>query len=297
MGYLFMVIALFSGAVKGYCGKKTSSSMADTKDAMLANTLRMLFCIVIGFTIVAFQDSTESLKISRSMLLISLLSGISTSVFVVSWLISVKKGAYMMLDVFLTLGTLIPMCLSSLLFSEQIKPTQWIGLAILLISVIIMCSYNNSIKEKMSIASFLLLVLCGAANGFADFSQKLFVKSESGFSSAVFNFYTYVFSAAVLLICFIFLSSKAGDTKSSAVKIKSVFGYILIMSLCLFLNSYFKTLAAAHIPAAQLYPLMQGAALILSTFMSAIFFKEKPTAKCILGIVIAFVGLIFINVM
>ena len=43
------------------------------------------------------------------MILISALSGISTAIFVVSWLISVKKSAYMMLDIFLTLGTLVPM--------------------------------------------------------------------------------------------------------------------------------------------------------------------------------------------
>ena len=130
------------------------------------------------------------------------------------------------------------------------------------------------------------------------FSQKLFVENADGFSSAVFNFYTYVFSAVFLSVCFVINSTKNADkTESSIKKIKPVFGYILVMSVCLFLNSYFKTVAANHIPAAQLYPLTQGAALILSTFMSAIFFKEKLTPKCIVGIVLAFAGLIFINVL
>ena len=31
--------------------------------------------------------------------------------------------------------------------------------------------------------------------------------------------------------------------------------------------------------------------------MSAVFFKEKMTPKCIIGILIAFTGLIFINVL
>ncbi len=69
------------------------------------------------------------------------------------------------------------------------------------------------------------------------------------------------------------------------------------MALCLFANSFFKTLAAQHLSSVLLYPLLQGSALILSTIMSAVFFKEKLTAKCIVGIVIAFIGLIIINML
>jgi len=41
----------------------------------------------------------------------------------------------------------------------------------------------------------------------------------------------------------------------------------------------------------------QGAALILSMGMSALFFKEKVTPKAILGILLAFVGLLVMNVL
>lgn len=62
------------------------------------------------------------------------------------------------------------------------------------------------------------------------------------------------------------------------------------------MTSYFKTLAAGFLLSAQLYPLNQGATLILSTAMAAVFFGEKPNAKCIAGILCAFVGLIVMNV-
>ena len=69
------------------------------------------------------------------------------------------------------------------------------------------------------------------------------------------------------------------------------------MSVCLFLNSYFKTMAAGILPSAILYPLSQGASLILSSFMSMLFFKEKLTAKCITGIALSFAGLLIINLL
>ena len=69
------------------------------------------------------------------------------------------------------------------------------------------------------------------------------------------------------------------------------------MSVCLFANSYFKTLAAGILPSAKLYPLNQGASLILSSFMSMIFFKEKMTGKCIIGIILSFIALLVINLL
>ena len=74
-------------------------------------------------------------------------------------------------------------------------------------------------------------------------------------------------------------------------------GYILLMALFLFANSYFKTLAAKHLSAVLLYPLNQGFALILSALMASVFFKEKLTAKAVIGIVTAFIGLLIINLL
>lgn len=300
MGYLFLTISVFCGTVKGFCGKKTSGFVNTYADAMKTNIIRMILCMLIGLIMIAFQNNIAMLKINSNVLFISALSGLSTSVFVVSWIVSVKKGAYMMLDVFLMLGVLVTICLSAAFFKESVKPVQWLGFALLTLSVIIMCSYNNSVKEKITFSSFVLLIIAGVSNGLTDFSQKLFVNSAPDCSKAVFNFYTYVFSVVTLFVfCIIFKLKNKNDAgaDAAALKIKTIFGYVFVMSVCLFLNSYFKTLAAAHLTAAQLYPLCQGTSLALSAVMSALFFKERLTAKCVLGIVLAFFSLLIINLL
>ena len=211
MGYLFLLIALFAGTTKGYCGKRTSGYTSSIGDATLANIIRMLLCIVIGFVLILITEDVGRLIPNRNTLLISLLSGVATAVFVVTWLISVKKSAYMMLDIFLMLGVLIPLIASSIFFHESIKVTQWLGIAVLFAAVTVMCSYNNSIKEKLTPGALLLLIACGSANGIADFSQKLFTKCVPEGSAAVFNFYTYVFAALVLVIFFA-VTRKQGES-------------------------------------------------------------------------------------
>ncbi len=295
MGYLFLVISLLCGATKGYCGKQTSGYVNTYKDAMAANALRMLLCIAIGLVMILANGSANALKINGTVFWIALLSGAANSAFVVFWLLSVKKGAYMMLDVFCMVGVLIPLIGSAVWLGESVRFNHIIGLTVLIGAVYIMCSYNNSIKQKMTVSSFILLLLCGISSGLNDFSQKLFINLSNGGSIAVFNVYTYLVSAIILSVCYFIFSARSAD--KTPVPIRPIAVYVAVMSVCLFACSYFKTLAAGFLSSAELYPLAQSGALILSTVMSAVLFHEKLTAKCIIGIFLSFAALIVINVL
>ena len=297
MGYLFLAIALFAGSLKGYCGKKVSGAIDGFKDAMLTNFIRMIFCIFIGFLTAIVICGIKALGINSEALISSFISGVTTAGFVIFWLISVKNGSYVMLDIFLMLGVIVTTVMCRIFFKEAIAIKQCIGFAVLIIAAYLMCSYNISLKGKFTFKSFLLLVLCGVSNGLTGFSQKMYVYMVPKGDSSVFNFYTYVFAALVLSVSYFICLSKDKDAslKADMKLAKNMTGIIFIMSVCLFANSYFLVLAAKSIPSAVLYPLVQGAALILSGLMAAFLFKEKPNAKSIAGMITAFIGLLIIN--
>lgn len=119
MGYVFLAISLLCGATKGYCGKRTSGHTERITDAVYANLLRMLLCIVIGFFVVLFSGKQPALGVDAKTLAICLFSGLSTSVMAVSWLLAVKKGAYMLVDVFGMLGFTVPIVGSVVCFGEH----------------------------------------------------------------------------------------------------------------------------------------------------------------------------------
>lgn len=300
MGYLFLSLALISGAAKGFCGKKVSGATKTLSGAALINFLRMAFCIVIGACLMLAGGVVPFAKIDGVMILISALSGISTAIFVISWLISVRSGAYVMLDVFLMLGVGVTVSCCRLFLNEEIRINQIIGFIILVIAAYVMCSYDISLNGKMSAGKVALLILCGVANGLTDFSQKLFVYKVEGGNTAEFNFYTYIFASIALLAVFAFVQMREKHRKkeqSESVPLSKIIPFVAVMAVCLFLNSYFKTLAAASLDSAILYPLNQCAALILSLLMAAIFFKEKITVRCVVGICMAFAALLIINLL
>lgn len=294
MGYLFLSIALFSGAVKGFSGKKISGYAANTKSAVLLNMIRMLLCVVFSFFVILITRDIASFTLAPKVLLISAVSGISTAFFVVSWLLAVRKSAYMMLDVFLMLGTLVPIISGYFLFSEPISLRQWLGFALLIVAVLIMCSYNNTIKVKLSASSLLLLIACGISSGITSISQKAFVRIFADVPISLFNLYTYVF-AGITLAVFFLIPSKNEKVRFDGKGSRTPLIYVSVMAAALTANSYFATTAALYLDSARLYPLNQGAALILSTLMATFFFKEKLTVKAAVGIALSFIALMIIN--
>ena len=165
---------------------------------MIINVFRMFLCVGIGFLLVAINGEISFLKLEKYSLFIYALSGVTSAIFVVSWLLSVKSETYMMVEVFLLLGMIVPIVICRIFFNENISVLQIIGFIILLVAIYIMSIYNSTIKGKTSFKSLLLLILCGLSSGFADFSHKLFVKNYPNGSVSVFNFYTYAFAILIL---------------------------------------------------------------------------------------------------
>ena len=322
MGYLFTALVVLFGSGKGYFGKKISTYTKQYDKAVLANVLRMLICILIGFFFVLFQGGLGNLQLNLPTFLISLLSGISTSTLLVFWLISVRRGAYILLDVFLTVSVIVPITLSAIIFNESVNWNDFVGLALLFIATGLMCIYNNKIKTKLTVSTFMFLLIMGVSQGLASFSQKLYINAEKINISVVgnnasFNFYTYVFSFIVLFTFYILSTIKtpkkqanesaesqnevavSSDTeKNYSVKefIIKTLPFMTIMAILLFLDSYVSTLALKYLEATIFTPLRQGGCLLVAVAMSSIFFKEKIKLVSIIGIFVAILGLVIINV-
>ncbi len=291
MPYIFLFLSILAGITKGFFGKKTSGVISGFKDAVLANILRMAFCLIFGSLVVILSGEFGNILPPANLIPAIILSGFANAVFVATWLVSVKNGAYMMLDVALMLGTLVPTLTCWMFYDESITTFQWVGIGVLLCATAVMCSYNNSFKSAINLKFGLTLFVCALSSGFADFSQKMFVYEKTEIPASVFNLYTYLVAGIFLSLFFALLK---GESKPKQIFSKTWI-FIIIMSICLFLNTWFKTIAANSLDSAVLYPIYQGGALVLASAMSVFCFKEKLNKKAYIGLALAFCGLIIMK--
>ena len=145
------------------------------------------------------------------------------------------------------------------------------------------------LKAKKGIA---ILLLCGLFSGVTDFSQKIYA-ARTNHDAGVYNLCTYAVSIALLMIIELYIDLCFSKSKEKArIPEKRALIYIALMSLFLFINSYMKICAAALLSASQVYLVLQGANLILSSVMAWIFFKERINKNSIIGILLAFLGVV-----
>ncbi len=303
MGLLLLSIAVVCGVAKGYCGRTTGNYAKTIPDSAKVSLFRMMFCAIIGFCIAFISVGFENIVgISTPSLLTAMGAGVSMAMFIIVWLICVRKNAYMLVSVFTNVGVLVPFFLCAIFFGDTISIKQYIGVAVIIVAVIIMFGYNQSLKGvKVTVGSVFLLVFCGFLNGMNEFlNAKVFtnlkVKTDN---SVAFQFWLYLSAFVVLalyLIGYNIFIKRTPEQKADAMKMSGkLFLLIVVISSLTFVFTLFKTLASEHLGSVQLYTMSLGGDLFLSNLMAAVILHEKPTVKSIVGIVLTFSAMLLIN--
>ena len=317
MLYIILLGALFCLTVKGYSGKKVSCNVKTSDNAFLFNLLRMAFCVVIGLGFVFFEGSQEHLLPEGKMIAICVLAGVSNAAFLVFWMLAIRKNSMVLVDVGLTLGSLLPSILCLALFNEPFAISKMLGFAIILIATLILSSEEKGRMKKTGLG-VILLVLAALGDGLSGFSQQLYKHfyTEGGslvgdtlYPKTVYHLYTYVFSAiviaAVLLGYRIFArkgTTDSGKSDSGAhgerVLTLRVTLHIFVMAVCLFAANYLQTVATADygMPSQMMYPIIRGGTLVTVNIVAASFFGEKITVRKLIGSIVAIFGIVVMSV-
>jgi drug/metabolite transporter (DMT)-like permease len=307
MAYLFLVIALACLSVKGYCGKKTSTDIKTSTDPLLFNLLRMLLCIVIGFVMILIDGATTQMSVEPLMLWITAGAGAANAAFLICWILAVRRIPLVTMDVSLTIGSILPAVLCLILFNVPISPYKMIGFGMILLATLVLSGYGKSVGRRPGVLGVLLAVIATLGEGLSSFCQQLYKQyftAEGGvtYENSVYQFYTYVFAAAILLLVFLGLAiygyrKKEKEPKSQYVRglfasCKHPFPYIVVMAICMFAANYLQTAATTvyGMTSQELYPVIKGGCLVTVNLTAMLFFNEKPTWRSITGSVIALGG-------
>ena len=291
MGYLYLTLALLGGLIKGFLGKRVSNDVHNLKDCIYVNFLRLLFCAIISFVILISQQNFIIPSITEIPFYI--FSAVCMASFCIVFMFGYKTAAYMFLSLFGMLGAVITGLLGYFIYKEPLSFGKIIGMLFLISAMVIMSKYNKAITLKDTKKILPILILASVSVALSDFSQKIFVH-EIGRNAAEYNFYTYGFSA-LLLIPALFISK--GSLKANGAPLLSVRHTVLcfLIAAALFMNSFSKTLAANFLTSAEIYPVLQGANLIASAILAQILLREKITPRALTGISVAFIGLLLMN--
>ena len=318
MLYAILLSALLCLTVKGYSGKRVSCYVKTNDNAFAFSLLRMVFCIIIGLGFVLFEGAANFLFPEMKMLAICLLSGTANAAFLVFWMLAVRKNSMVLVDVGLTLGSLLPSVLCLLLFDEPFAVSKMVGFLIILVATLVLSSDGKE-KRKKTVTGMLLLTLAALGDGLTGFSQQLYKHcyTDGGtlvkdvlYPKTIYHLYTYIFSAVLLVAVLLGYrivawkkSNESVGTDSALINAEKVLTprvvlHIFVMAACLFLANYLQTVATADYKMSSqlMYPVIRGGTLVTVNIVATYFFGEKMTVRKIIGSIIAVFGIAIMSI-
>lgn len=196
---------------------------------------------------------------------------------------SVKENGVGISGTIAKLGILIPMLFSIVIWNELPTLMQVIGIALSLVSIVIVNLSSNSLEKLDIKPTIILLFLFG---GLAEFSNKIFQKYALIDYKDVFLF--AVFFVAFLLSVFYTIRSKGNITLKD---ILTGFG-VGIPNL---FSSFFLILALTTINTSVAFPIYSAGSIVLINIGGLLIFKEKIAKKNQVAIILTVVALVLIN--
>ena len=184
-------------------------------------------------------------------------------------------------------GMIVPCVIGHFFWSEKLSIWSAVGI-ILAIASIALLKDSKAKKRSFDIMGILVGLVVFLTSGGVMIAQKLMGLYFVEQSVSAYNFYSFI--VAFLILC-LFVRPQKRDKKDMKAVLLCAAGSAI--SLCVI--SLVMTKLAGNVPSVLLFPLFNGLGIIFVCIGSVFAFKEKLTAKKIIGLILGLVGLCIVN--
>ncbi|WP_407372115.1 SMR family transporter [Carnobacterium sp.] len=215
-----------------------------------------------------------------------IVGGIFGSFFFLSFVYyqkSIKENGVGISGTIAKLGILIPMIFSIVIWKEFPSVIQWVGIALSLVSIVIVNLSQNSLEKFDIKPAIILLFIFG---GMAEFSSKFYQKYA-------LEEYKDVFLFALFFVAFLISIFYTFKEKSTITKKDILTGFVVgIPNL---FSSYFLILSLATLKTSVVFPIYSAGSIVLINIGGFLLFKEKIARKNQVAIILTVTALVLIN--
>ncbi len=298
MEIIILGTILLLRVVQSITGKPCSKLAPRTALGMMSYmSLRMgmsavtaVIALIVGGVTLADLKSLPSLG-----WIIAVATGVAITTSSICSMLAMHGASVVLSSLFGAAGLLVPTILGIFIFGQQVSLGQWVAIAGLFVSALLLASSSKTTNGKITWKTILLLFGSMLANGTTMLLQTLYKAYVPSGNVSIYSFLQFAIPAMVLLTVSMIWSKR---THESFPKIeKRLFGYTFFAAATWFGISQISTVASAFIPIAVLFPISDGGYTIISAIVAAIMFKEKLTIKSVCGVLIGVTALIMIKLL
>ena len=254
------------------------------KAGLMYNALTGIFSAIMFLVINKFE-----IKLTGFSVLMAAIFATVVMMYIFIGFRIMEKGNMSLYTLFLMSGGMtVPYIFGVLFLNEELTIFRTLGLVAIIAAIVI----SNSGAEKPDKKQLILCLAVFILNGISSVTSKVHQISPASeiVTSPDFAFIVMMFKAVICSVVLLVCRKSLFGEETVKLPIKSVIWVMLFASLSDGLTYMLQLIGATTLPATVLYPFVTGGSVILTSFAGVLVFKEKLSARQIVGIAICFVG-------
>ena len=275
INYLLLIFAVTTGATKAILNRKVKSATPTLFTSFRLN----LICFIFGFITVFFIGIGDISSLFSVPWWLAVGTAVCTVGMQLCMMKAVQTGPISLSSFFVYSGFMIPTIWGCLYYKESFHFLQGIGIGAILFAFAL--SLQKEHGKKFNFVWLLYALGAMVFSGLLGVFQKLFVKGYP--THSLHNFLTVTFFIVVILMSIFTLVSYLFQKEKTPCGLGmskiSFFAYTIPLGVIIGGLNLLNTYLSGVLPSVVVFPAINGGAIFLTTALSAIIFKEKPTKR------------------
>ena len=283
MNYLMLTMVVLGVSIQSIAKKAYNNKVVGGAYSFSAASA-LLAMIVFIIT------SKGQLDFSVGLIKYSVLFAISYSAATAASFLAISTGSLSLTSLIIQYSLIIPTFYGFLMLGEEGKITLYIGIVLLLISLVFI-NFEGKQEKKITLKWMIFALIAFVGNGMCSTIQKVQQIEYGGKGKSELMIVALIITVVVLAI-FAFVSEK-GNVKTN---LKTGSMWYIICGLANGIVNYLVLALSSRMDASVMFPVISAGGIILTALVSITIYKEKLSVQQKIGLVLGVVSIIALNV-
>ena len=272
--------------INSFCDKIISSKEQNRYNYFY-NAVKFLICSICMLTMLIFEKKPV---FAEGSLFCGIFCGIMYAISKTVMLRGYEKTSVAFMTLCHSSGMILPCIIGHFFWSEKLSIISVLGIILAILSIVLLKGGNEK-NKKINLKGGVFGVVIFLTSAGVMIAQKLMGIYFAEQSISAYNFYS--FAVPFLIICCFIRPKQLSDGEKKNKPLVCICALGSAVSLCVI--SFVMTSLSGRVPSVLLFPLFNGMGIIFVCIGSIFAFKEKLTAKKLIGLTLGVVGLCLIN--
>ena len=293
--YCILVLSTLLATGKSLFCKALGTGQYSKKETAILNFKALFIAFACSLIFVA-NELHRLLEISAFSIILSVFFGISVALTQIMQSTAMGKGPASLVSLVYSCGFLVPIFYGLLFWDESVSVYQWLGISLLVIALcLIVCKGEKGGKMFAWLPFAVIAMLGSGANAIF---QKTHQYSPFADDLKIFLVYSLLFSALFTGIASLLIRNK-GEKSPELSKKQRVIKKIVVplcLGICVGLLNFLNLSLSGKLPSILLFPVYNVGSMLLSSLISALIYKDKPTKRQGIGFAIGIVAILIVGI-